>query len=82
MADRTTILIAKRYSTLQLADRVIVLDRGRIVDQGTVQELQERSELFRELLTGPEADDIAPPDTLSTTSTRPPGPPKPIGSVR
>ena len=61
LAGRTTILIAKRYSTLQLADRVIVLDRGRIVDQGTVPELQERSELFRELLTGPEADDIAPP---------------------
>lgn len=61
LAGRTTILIAKRYSTLQLADRVIVLDQGRIVDQGTVPELQERSELFRELLTGPEADDIAPP---------------------
>jgi ATP-binding cassette, subfamily B, bacterial len=59
LAGRTTILIAKRYSTLQLADRVIVLDQGRIVDQGTVPELQERSELFRELLTGPEADDIA-----------------------
>jgi ATP-binding cassette subfamily B protein len=61
LAGRTTILIAKRYSTLQLADRVIVLDRGRIVDQGTVPELRERSELFRELLTGPEADDVAPP---------------------
>ncbi|MCW2892699.1 MAG: Fe(3+)-transporting ATPase Xenobiotic-transporting ATPase [Actinomycetia bacterium] len=61
LSGRTTILIAKRYSTLQLADRVIVLDRGRIVDQGTVPELQERSELFRELLTGPEADDVAPP---------------------
>jgi len=61
LAGRTTILIAKRYSTLQLADRVIVLDQGRIVDQGTMRELQERSALFRELLTGPEADDIAPP---------------------
>lgn len=67
LADRTTILIAKRYSTLQLADRVIVLDRGRIVDQGTVPELQERSELFRELLTGPEADDIAPPVPVEHT---------------
>jgi ATP-binding cassette subfamily B protein len=65
LARRTTILIAKRYSTLQLADRVIVLDRGRIVDQGTVPELQERSELFRELLTGPEADDIAPPPPVA-----------------
>jgi len=65
LAGRTTILIAKRYSTLQLADRVIVLDRGRIVDQGTVPELQERSELFRELLTGPETDDIAPPTPVA-----------------
>ena len=65
LADRTTILIAKRYSTLQLADRVIVLDQGRLVDQGTVPELQERSELFRELLTGPEADDIAPPTPVA-----------------
>ncbi|GAA1517752.1 ABC transporter ATP-binding protein [Nocardioides humi] len=56
LADRTTILIAKRASTLRLADRVIVLDEGRIVDQGTVPELQERSALFRELLTGPEAE--------------------------
>jgi ATP-binding cassette subfamily B protein len=65
LAGRTTILIAKRYSTLQLADRVIVLDHGRIVDQGTVPELQERSELFRELLTGPEADDVAPPTPVA-----------------
>jgi ATP-binding cassette subfamily B protein len=53
---RTTILIAKRLSTLQLADRVIVLDGGRIVDEGTSEELTERSELFRELLMGMDAD--------------------------
>ncbi len=57
LAQRTTILIAKRYSTLQLADRVVVLDGGRIVDQGTPDELQERSALFRELMTGPDALD-------------------------
>ncbi|MFC7478781.1 ABC transporter ATP-binding protein [Luedemannella flava] len=61
LAQRTTVLIAKRHSTLQLADRVIVLDRGRVVDQGTTEELLERSELFRELLTGPDAEDTAPP---------------------
>ncbi len=61
LAQRTTILVAKRYSTLQLADRVIVLDDGRIVDQGTTEELLDRSELFRELLTGPDAEDLAPP---------------------
>jgi ATP-binding cassette, subfamily B, bacterial len=60
LAHRTTVLIAKRYSTLQLADRVIVLDRGRVVDQGRTEELLERSELFRELLTGPDADVVLP----------------------
>ncbi len=55
-ARRATVLIAHRRSTLMLADRVIVLDRGRIVDSGTTEELLGRSELFRELLTGPEAE--------------------------
>lgn len=60
LSRRTTILIAKRPSTLQLADRVVVLDEGRVVDQGTTEELLERSELFRELLTGPGTDDVTP----------------------
>ncbi len=61
LTHRTTVLIAKRLSTLQLADRVIVLDKGRIVDEGTSDELFERSELFRELLTGPDSENILPP---------------------
>ncbi len=60
LGRRTTILIAKRISTLQLADRVIVLDQGRIVEAGRTEELLARSELFRELLTGPDAD-VEPP---------------------
>jgi ATP-binding cassette subfamily B protein len=67
LAHRTTVLVAKRYSTLQLADRVIVLDGGRIVDQGTTGELLDRSPLFRELLTGPDAQDQAPPAAPVTT---------------
>ena len=38
-ADRTTLLIAHRRSTLALADRIAVLDRGRVVDVGTHEEL-------------------------------------------
>ncbi|TCK20637.1 ATP-binding cassette subfamily B protein [Pseudonocardia endophytica] len=49
-SDRTTLLVAHRRSTLALADRVAVLDHGRIVDIGTEAELRERSALFRELL--------------------------------
>ena len=38
-ADRTTLLVAHRRSTLALADRIAVLDRGRVVDVGTEAEL-------------------------------------------
>lgn len=51
---RTTVLIAHRSSTLRLADRVIVLDGGRIVADGTNAELWHTSALYRELLTGPD----------------------------
>ncbi|MET9930370.1 MULTISPECIES: ABC transporter ATP-binding protein [unclassified Streptomyces] len=54
MAGRTTLLIAHRRSTLNLADRIAVLDGGRLADIGTQEELEERSPLFRLLLTDPE----------------------------
>jgi ATP-binding cassette subfamily B protein len=57
MQGRTTILIAHRRSTLQLADRIGVLDQGRLVDFGTAAELEERCELYRLLLSGP-GDDV------------------------
>ncbi|WP_345281576.1 ABC transporter ATP-binding protein [Streptomyces gulbargensis] len=54
MAGRTTLLIAHRRSTLGLADRIAVLDAGRLADIGTHEELQERSALYRRLLTDPD----------------------------
>jgi ATP-binding cassette subfamily B protein len=56
MAGRTTLIIAHRRSTLQLADRIAVLDEGRLVDAGTHHELTERCALYRLLLAGPGDD--------------------------
>ncbi|MEU0899090.1 ABC transporter ATP-binding protein [Streptomyces massasporeus] len=54
MRGRTTLLIAHRRSTLNLADRIAVLDGGRLADIGTHDELQRRSALYRRLLTDPD----------------------------
>jgi ATP-binding cassette, subfamily B, bacterial len=48
-AGRTTLIVAHRRSTLGLADRIAVLDAGRVVDVGTEAELTVRCALFREL---------------------------------
>jgi ATP-binding cassette subfamily B protein len=56
MAGRTTLLIAHRRSTLELADQIAVLDEGRLVDQGTHEELTERCAQYRLLLAGPGDD--------------------------
>ncbi|MEU1052174.1 ABC transporter ATP-binding protein [Streptomyces sp. NPDC005876] len=54
MRGRTTLLIAHRRSTLNLADRIAVLDGGRLADVGTHEELQRRCALYRKLLTDPD----------------------------
>ena len=56
MTGRTTLLIAHRRSTLQLAHRIAVLDEGRLVDEGTHEELTARCALYRLLLSGPGED--------------------------
>jgi len=47
--NRTTLLITHRASTIALADRVLVMDLGRVVDIGTPSELAERCDLYRRL---------------------------------
>jgi ABC-type multidrug transport system fused ATPase/permease subunit len=50
MAGRTTFIIAHRLSTIALADEIVVLDHGRVLDHGDHAELLETSELYREIV--------------------------------
>lgn len=49
MKGRTTFIIAQRLSSIQHADRIIVLENGRLTEEGTHKELNEGSGFFRQL---------------------------------
>ncbi|HVE67982.1 MAG TPA: ABC transporter ATP-binding protein [Solirubrobacteraceae bacterium] len=50
MAGRTTFIVAHRLSTISLADEIAVLEGGRLIARGTHDELQDRSDLYREIV--------------------------------
>ena len=62
MAGRTTIAIAHRLSTLQRFDRIIVMDRGRIIDDGSPRVLANRPGPYRDLLEKQQMDHSAEAD--------------------
>jgi len=50
LGDATVIIVAQRVGTIMKADRIIVLDGGRIVGSGTHAELLESNETYREIV--------------------------------
>ncbi|MHA3704780.1 ABC transporter ATP-binding protein [Jatrophihabitans sp. YIM 134969] len=64
---RSALVIAHRRSTLALADRVVVLDDGRVVASGTVDELEQTSPVFRRLFVDGAA--VAEPGDLAVGAT-------------
>jgi ATP-binding cassette subfamily B protein len=49
MANRTSVIVAQRISTVLAADRIVVLDRGTVAAQGTHAELMAASPIYREI---------------------------------
>ena len=74
MDGRTTIIIAHRPATIALADRVVLLDDGRVVADGTHEELLATNAEYREVLARAEADELARDGRRSKRATDRPMP--------
>jgi ATP-binding cassette subfamily B protein len=59
-ADRTTIIVAHRLSTLRDADRILVFDDGRIAEVGAYPDLVQQGGLFSELVLSAENGAASP----------------------
>lgn len=60
MKGRTSVVIAHRLSTIRGADRILVLDRGEVVESGTHNTLIAQDGIYRKLVTGMQEQEISP----------------------
>jgi ABC-type multidrug transport system fused ATPase/permease subunit len=58
MEGRTTFIIAHRLSTISLADEIVVMDAGRVVDRGTHEALMEGCSFYAEIAEHGLADSV------------------------
>ena len=49
LKDTTTVVVAQRISTVLRADKIVVIDKGRVAAEGTHQELMKSSTIYREI---------------------------------
>ena len=73
MEDRTSFVIAHRLSTIAHADRIIVLEKGRIVEQGRHEELMQANSRYREMVLLQTTPPPPPKRTYSSRSAEMPG---------
>jgi ATP-binding cassette subfamily B protein len=66
LASRTTLVIAHRLSTIGLADRVVLLEAGRVVASGTHEHLLRTDPRYAEVLAHVVEDDLEPDGEAST----------------
>jgi ATP-binding cassette, subfamily B, bacterial MsbA len=70
MQGRTTIVIAHRLTTIHRADKIVVLDRGRVMDVGTHDQLMSRGGIYRDLYELQFSDELIGEEGTSVVSSQ------------